>query len=158
MAIEHLPQLDGIASTATLQRTCVYIDDLFPIHLKGLADWSPTGHYFVITLNPALLTWQCIDLEAVFYHECSHCRLGHVNTSAKAEARAASYRRLVQKASLGQDEEFYTTLGAVLREQEADAESRRLRSTWPFSGYRLWRLIQRKEVFPWQLYMTKLPK
>jgi hypothetical protein len=145
MSISALPQLDGIGSLAAGAKTHVYVDNLFPPQLRGLSDYSQRGHFYVVTLNPALRD----DLEEVFYHECAHCRLGHINTTASNPVRVASYHKLVQKAhALADGESYYLTVGQVRREQEASAEAIRLRNEWPFVAYRLWRLITEKETYP----------
>jgi hypothetical protein len=147
MSLERISQLDAIATAAAGKPTRVYLDDQFPLHLRGLADYNPRSHDYVIHLNPVLLTWMRDALEQVFWHEVAHIKLNHVPTNATPVAHSASYRHLINHKPQTYNDAYYT-VGAQVNEIAAEAEAGRLRSIWPYAAYSLWKLIQGREQYP----------
>ncbi len=147
MTLEALPQLTGFATAASAKPTIVVLDELLPIHVRGLADFDPISRLYRIHLNPALLSWLRDEMESTFFHECGHVKLNHVSTGGSVAQHKAGYLKVVNRRKPANYDEAYYTVGAQLREQAADEEAARLRCTWPFNAYNLWKILFGKEVF-----------
>jgi hypothetical protein len=147
MTTEHLACLDAIATAAAGKPCRVYLDDAFPLHLRGVADYDPRSRHYEIRLNPVLLTWMRAELESTFYHEVGHVKCGHVQTDLPPKERAAFYHRVLGPKPQTHNE-VYGTIGAQVKEIAADQEAARIRGSWPYAAYSLFALLQGKETYP----------